>query len=152
VEKINNLNEHYLYINNKKHISHKYYFKNNSPSIYNESFTPLILSIFKENKIIIENLTLNGADVNQFGLITGNDSYGFEYLSIYPINCAIKRNKDIVKYLIDHGAKLNNAPLPLMYAIEDNNIEMVDLLIYSGAKVNIIFDYSLMLIIKNGHH
>jgi len=57
-----------------------------------------------------------------------------------------------VKYLIDHGAKLNNAPLPLMYAIEDNNIEMVDLLIYSGAKVNIIFDYSLMLIIKNGHH
>jgi len=118
VEKINNLNERFQYNNKykKKRLSYKYYFKKDSSPVSNETYTPLIIVIFKENKTIIEYLISNGADVNKYGEISNedgdefdgrdydsdvSDSKDFHSVNIYPINCAIIRNnKDIVKYLM----------------------------------------------------
>jgi len=90
---------------------------------------------------MIESLISKGVDVNEYGTIISGD-LNFDNIDILPINCAlIKNNKNLVENLIKHGAELNNldAPLPLIYAIEEDNIEIVDLLINFGAKVNIVF-------------
>ena len=58
---------------------------------------------------------------------------GLTYLTL----AAFLGHVDIVKELIDHGAKINTIPSPLAIACEKGNIQIVELLLEAGANPNL---------------
>eukprot|EP00833_Pecoramyces_ruminatium_P011921 jgi/Orpsp1_1/1185953/evm.model.c7180000096210.1 len=149
-----NFKERYL-INHYSHAP-----KSSSNITTNEYINPLIQSILKGNEAMVNYLISKGTDVNKYGII------GKSFCRrVLPINCAIKiKNKNIIKYLVEHGAYINsyseriydeNEELPLEYAIRENSVDMVEFLIKDcGAEVNVIFESGytpLILAISKGN-
>jgi ankyrin repeat protein len=97
-----------------------------------DGFTPLGLACYFGQFEVARYLVLKGADVNQ------PSNNGF---NVYPIHSAAAGNyTDIVRMLIDNGAKVNvkqqAGATPLHSAAQNGNLEMLILLLEHGAEVN----------------
>ena len=97
-----------------------------------DGFTSLGLACYFGQFEVARYLVLKGADVNQ------PSNNGF---NVYPIHSAAAGNyTDIVRMLIDSGAKINvkqqAGATPLHSAAQNGNLEMLILLLEHGAEVN----------------
>ena len=106
--------------------------------IYRNSFTPLHLAIYNKcNKKIIQLLLENGADVN---IKCGAGQTVLDFTS------SIKKNFEIVKLLLEHGAAGENAPddwylKSILHALNNNKLENLKLLLEYGAEPNILHEF-----------
>jgi len=147
---------HREYYNFRKGYLNQYYYRYPLTSSYirNEYITPLVLSILKDNETIVKYLINKGVNVNHCSKFESSSHAS-------PINCAIKiKNKNMIKYLIEKGANINecceNAEFPIEYAIDENNMDMINFLIQDcEAKVNIVLNNKrstpLIKAIENNH-
>ena len=96
----------------------------------NYGYTPLIISIIKNNKDITQILLDRGVDINK------PDNDGNTPL-IISINT---NNKDITQILLDKGADINkpanNGNTPLMISINANNKDITQILLERGVDIN----------------
>lgn len=85
---------------------------------------PIVIACEQKNWDMVKLLVNNGADVNK----------GADFNLVEPIAIACKQKRwDMVKFLVKHGADVNsqygNDYTPLMFAVLDNNVEMVTFLL-----------------------
>ena len=91
----------------------------------------VLRAVKDENRAAILYQVRLGADLNE----------QFKPEKYTPLSYAIKRNcsKAFIKWLLDQGLdpdKPNNGKTPLMYAIKYDRVDLIPLIIESGAEVN----------------
>jgi len=103
------------------------YFSDSVPRKY-----PLFVAVENNSLEMLQLLLKNGANVNSKGWYLGVSNY------CTPLLLAIFHNRHLVaRELIKYGANVNaGSPHPIHFAIQQNNISMLQLLIESGSDVN----------------
>ncbi len=103
----------------------------------------LLEAIESEDKSAVQNILNKGINLS---IIPEGKHFG------YLTSAVIKGNIEIVKDLISHGAEINPACekniicKPIIWAAENGDIEMLDLLINKGADVNSVGPYKFSVL------
>lgn len=113
-----------------------------------EKFSPCIMFLLTES-ILSEKMVIHSIDLllqRGFKFNYGRDKKSDHYFSLTLLNAIHQQKLTLVKNLIKWGCKLNATPLysdhqwvditPLMLAVTSGNMEIVEMLVKSGADIN----------------